>query len=69
MAITKVTPNEIDLSGSVFGGTEQIFWVNGTTITTNYTVPANTNAGTFGPVTIANNVTVTVSNTSTWTVV
>ena len=55
--------------GATGGGTDQVFWLNGTTITANYTLAANTNAGTFGPITIANNVTVTISNTATWTVV
>ena len=46
-----------------------IFWENDTTITANYTVTANKNAGTFGPVTINNGVTVTVPNDSTWSIV
>lgn len=43
--------------------------LNPTVIDADYTIPANTNAGTFGPITIATGVTVTVSNNSTWTVV
>jgi len=56
-------------AGATGGGTDMVFWVNNTAVTANYTIPANTNAGTFGPVTIGSNVTVTISNTSTWTIV
>ena len=55
--------------GATGSGTDRVFWVNDTTITTDYSIAANTNAGTFGPISIANNVTVTISNTATWTVV
>lgn len=51
------------------GAKEGIFWENGTTISSNYTIPTNTNAGSFGPITIASGVTVTISAGSTWTVV
>ena len=55
--------------GATGGGTDQIFWNNGQTITTNYSIPANINSGTFGPVTIDAGATVTIPSTSTWTVV
>lgn len=55
--------------GATGGGSDAIFWNNGQTVTTNYTVPAATNAGTFGPITINSGVTVTVSSGSNWTVV
>jgi len=55
--------------GAKGGGLDQVFWENGTVVTADYTIAANTNAGTFGPITIASNVSVTVSNNSTWTVV
>ena len=51
------------------GGTDKVFWLNGTTVNNSYTIPANTNAGTFGPVTIANTANVTISNNSVWTIV
>ena len=54
---------------AVGGGTDQTFWLNGSNITTSYTIPSNYNAGSFGPISIANNVTVTVGNTSNWTIV
>ena len=55
--------------GATGGGSDQIFWNNGVTITTDYTVPTATNAGTFGPVSINSGVTVTVPSDSTWTVI
>ena len=55
--------------GATGGGTDQIFWLNGQTVASSYTIPANTNAGTFGPVTIANTANVTISNNSVWTIV
>jgi len=59
-----------DVSGrAVGGGSDQIFWLNDTVVTTSYTVPAGKNAVTAGPVTINDGVTVTVSDNSVWTVV
>jgi hypothetical protein len=62
-----------DASGGVYdasgGGTDNIFFLNGITVTTNYTLPTNYNAGTFGPVTVSNGITVTVPSGSTWTIV
>ena len=55
--------------GATGGGTDQIFWQNGQTVNSSYSIPANINAGTFGPVTIAANATVTIPSSSTWTVV
>ena len=57
------------VAGATGGGTDQIFWLNGQTVASSYTIPANTNAGTFGPVTIANTANVTISNNSVWTIV
>jgi hypothetical protein len=56
-------------AGATGGGTDQIFWNNGQTVNTSYSVPASTNAGTFGPITIGASATVTVPSTSTWTVI
>jgi hypothetical protein len=57
------------ISGATGGGSDRIFWQNGTTVNNSYTIPANTNAGTFGPVTIASTATITISNNSVWTIV
>ena len=45
------------------------FFLGGTTISENTTIPSNFNAVTPGPVTVANNITITVPDGSTWTVV
>jgi hypothetical protein len=55
--------------GAAGGGSDAIFWNNGQTVNTSYSIPATTNAGTFGPVTISSAATVTVPSTSTWTVI
>ncbi len=55
--------------GAVGGGNDTIFWENGQTVTTNYTITNNTNAGTFGPVTINSGVTVTIGAGENWTVI
>jgi len=56
-------------AGATGGGTDQIFWQNGQTVNTSYSIPASTNAGTFGPVSIASGATVTIPSSSSWTVV
>lgn len=56
-------------AGATGGSSDKIFWNNGQTITANYTVPASTNAGTFGPVTINSSITVEISSGSNWIVI
>ena len=56
-------------AGATGAGSDKIFWENGQTVTQNYTITDNYNAGTFGPVTINNSVTVTVGDGETWTIV
>jgi hypothetical protein len=55
--------------GATGGGADQIFYQNGQTVTTDYTITTNNNAGTFGPISIASGVTVTVPTGSTWSVI
>jgi len=55
-------------AGATGGGTDKIFWENGQTVTTDYTITNNNNAGTWGPVTIDNGVTVTVGDGEYWTI-
>jgi hypothetical protein len=50
-------------------GANAVFWENDNTVTHSYTITANKNAGTFGPITINSGVTVTVPNNSTWTII
>jgi hypothetical protein len=60
---------EVSGAGATGGGTNRVFFENDKTITANYTITANKNAGTFGPVTINSGVTVTVPAGSVWSVV
>ena len=61
--------------GAVGGGatgptsTANCFWENDQTVTENYTITNNKNAGSFGPITIAAGKTVTVGAGEVWTVV
>jgi len=55
--------------GATGGGTDQIFYLNGQTVNTNYSIPSGQNAGTFGPISIAGGVVVTVPSGSTWSIV
>lgn len=55
--------------GATGGGTDQMFYLNGQTVTTNYSIPSGQNAGTFGPITVDSGATVTVPSGSTWTVI
>ena len=55
--------------GATGAGTDEIFWENDQTVTASYTITANKNAMTAGPVAINAGVTVTVPTGSAWTVV
>jgi hypothetical protein len=55
--------------GATGGGTDQVFFENDQTVTTDYTIPGTKNAGTFGPITVNSGVTVTVSSGAVWTVI
>ena len=58
-----------DLGGAKGGGSDKIFYENDQTVTTNYTITANKNAMSAGPITVNNGVTVTVPSGATWTIV
>lgn len=53
----------------VGGGSDKIFLENDMAVTTNYTLSANKNAGTFGPVTINNGISVIVPTGAVWSIV
>lgn len=55
--------------GATGGATDHVFYLNDQTVSTDYTIPATSNAGTFGPVSINTGATVTVSSGAVWTVV
>ncbi len=62
------------LSWGVAGGASgaannQVFWENDQTITASYAITNGKNAGSFGPITIASGVVVTVGSGKTWSVV
>ena len=55
--------------GATGGGGNQVFIENDQTVTTNYTVTSNKNAGSFGPITVDTGITVTIPTGSTWSIV
>tara|TARA_R110000765_G_scaffold330480_1_gene421228 strand:- start:1812 stop:2072 length:261 start_codon:yes stop_codon:yes gene_type:complete len=55
--------------GAVGGGSDAIFYENGQSVTTDYTITDGKNAMSAGPITVDNGVTVTVGTGETWTVV
>lgn len=55
--------------GATGGGSDAIFLENGQTVTTNYTIAADKNAMTTGPITINSGVVVTVSTGARWVVI
>tara|TARA_B100001250_G_scaffold405247_1_gene422439 strand:- start:802 stop:1533 length:732 start_codon:yes stop_codon:yes gene_type:complete len=56
-------------AGATGGGNDTVFWENGQTVTTNYTITNNTNAGSFGPITINSGAIVVVGSGEVWTVI
>jgi hypothetical protein len=61
--------NSAAVAGAVGGGTDKLFWENDQTMTTNYTLSANKNALTAGPISINNGITLTIPTGATYTVV
>ena len=57
------------LGGATGAGGNDIFYENGQTVTTSYTITTGKNAGTFGPISIADGVSVTIPTGSTWSIV
>jgi len=55
--------------GATGGGSDQMFYLNGQTVNSSYSIPSGQNAGTFGSITVSSGATVTVPSGSTWTVV
>jgi len=75
LAATAVTGDGSGLTGLAAGatggnsGANAIFWENEQTVTHDYTIGNNKNAGSFGPITINSGVTVTVGSGENWTIV
>ena len=55
--------------GATGGGTDDVFYENRQTVTTNYTITSGKNAMSAGPITINNGVTVTVPSGSVWVII
>ena len=58
-----------DGGGATGGGTDKIFYNNGQTVTTAYTVPSGENAMSAGPVSVNAGINVTLTGTSEWVIV
>ena len=75
VAATSFTGDGSNLTGLQAGatggnsGANAIFWENQQTVTHDYSISANRNAGSFGPIAINSGITVTVPSTSNWTIV
>jgi len=75
LAATAVTGDGSGLTGLAAGatggnsGANAIFWENEQTVTHDYTIGNNKNAGSFGPITINSGVTVTIGSGENWTIV
>ena len=55
--------------GATGGGADQVFYENGQTVSTNYTLTTNKNAVSAGPITISAGITVTIPSGSNWAIV
>jgi hypothetical protein len=55
--------------GATGGGSDQIFNLNGQTVTTDYSIPSGKNATSAGPISIDTGVTVTIPTGSVWVIV
>ena len=60
---------EVSGEGAQGANSDKVFWENDQSVTASYTITSGKHAGSFGPVTINNGVTVTIPSGSTWTVV
>lgn len=54
--------------GATGGGTDAVFYNNGKTVTTSYSIPSGQNSLSTGPITVNSGVTVTVPSGSRWVV-
>lgn len=55
--------------GATGGGSNSVFFENDLVVTADYAISATSNAGTFGPVSVNSGITVTVPDTSVWSIV
>jgi len=59
----------LGLGGATGAGGDDVFYENGQTVTTDYTLTTNKNAMSAGPITIDTGITVTIPSGATWVVV
>jgi hypothetical protein len=57
------------LGGATGGGNDAVFYLNDQIVTADFTVPVGQNAQSAGPITIADGVTVTISDGSVWSII
>jgi hypothetical protein len=55
-------------AGATGGGTDTVFFLNGRTVNTSFTVPAGSGAHSVGPIAVNNGAIVTVSANSRWVI-
>jgi hypothetical protein len=55
--------------GATGGGSDDVFYENGQTVTTNYTLTTSKNAMSAGPVSIDSGATVTIPSGQSWSIV
>ena len=67
--VTSAIQTQIDAKGPTGAGGDGVFFENGQTVTTSYTISTNKNAMSAGPVTINGGVVVTIPSGSVWTIV
>ena len=67
--VTSNIQTQLNTKGPVGGGSNAVFYENDQTVTANYTIPANKNAMSTGPITVNSGVTVTVSSGARYVVI
>jgi hypothetical protein len=55
--------------GATGGGTDDVFYENSQTVTTNYTLTTSKNAMSAGPITVNSGATVTIPSGQSWSIV
>ena len=67
--VAAITGTTITATGGVLATSAAPFHLNATTVSANYTSPANYNLMSAGPITINTGITVTIDTTGTWVIV
>jgi len=67
--VTSAIQTQLNAKGPMGGGTDALFYENGQTMTTNYTIPSTKNAMSTGPITVNSGVTLTVEGGARYVVI